>query len=245
MPLSLVSLPSVWDIPVAVGVPALLGQSIGAGASASASTVLGSLLDDYLVSQAAQQWGIFDASNSPVLTSGRVRALDVQSQYRISDAPLENGSFASYNKVRIPGQYMVEMLCDGSSTSLGNSDVIDTLISAFDSNATSSGQQGRTSFLAALDGVVADLNLYHVTTPEATYANVNVVGYHLRREARRGVTLLWADVLLQEVRLTPSNLTTSVDTAQPQGQAQQNGGNVQSQAIESGELSPVTPAGYF
>ncbi|MCP1201822.1 hypothetical protein [Acetobacter oryzoeni] len=59
MPMLPVSLPSVWNIPVAAGVPALMGQSVSAGVQASASVTVGSLLDDLQITQAASQWGIF------------------------------------------------------------------------------------------------------------------------------------------------------------------------------------------
>ncbi|MFS8368234.1 hypothetical protein ACJRO0_12165 [Acetobacter oryzifermentans] len=59
MPLLPVVMPEIWDIPAAAGVPALLGQSISAGVEASASTLLGTMLDEYLIQNAASQWGIF------------------------------------------------------------------------------------------------------------------------------------------------------------------------------------------
>lgn len=225
MPLLPVSIPSVWDIPVAAGVPALLGQSVGAGVTASASTTVASMVDAALLAQAERQWGIFTQDNRPVLTSGHVRALGVQSQCRIADAPLQDGSFLSYNKVRVPGLYEVEMLCDGSSMELGSASVLGDLLGAVGMSGLSSTLQTRALFMAALDSLVADLGLYHIVMPEAVYANVNVTGYRLRREARQGVTLLLAELSVQEVRLSAS--ATVVGTAYPQGQAVSNGGHVQ------------------
>lgn len=228
MPLLPVSLPSVWDVPVAAGVPALLGQSVGAGVSASASTTLATALDAALLAQAERQWGIFTQDNRPVLTSGHVRALGVQSQCRIANAPLEDGSFLSYNKVRVPGLYEVEMLCDGSSMELGSASTLGDLLSSFGVSGLSGALQTRAVFMAALDSLVADLNLYHIVMPEAVYANVNVTGYRLRREARQGVSLLLAELSVQEVRLGAS--TTLAGTACPQGQAVCNAGHVQALA---------------
>lgn len=87
---------------------------------------------------------------------------------------------------------------------------------------------------------MADLNLYHVTTPEQTYANMNVVEYSMRRSVERGVTLLWADIRMQEVRLTAGS--SIVSTKNPSGAAKQNSGNVQAQsssasAVSSGDIS--------
>ncbi|QEO17209.1 hypothetical protein [Acetobacter vaccinii] len=222
-----VTLPAVWDIPVAAGVPALLGPSVVSGARASASTLLASALDEALIAQADRQWGIFSTSNQPVLTSGRVRSVDVQHDSVIAQAPMEQQSFQSYNKVLLPGRYAVDMLCDGSSLGGGEGSVLADLVAGAGLAGPVGGQMVRTAFLATLDALVADVALYTVVTPEAVYANVNVVGYALRREARRGLTLLWAALQLQEVRL--NSQTTAADTATPAGQAERSGGNVQAQ----------------
>lgn len=228
MPLLPVSLPSVWDVPVAAGVPALLGQSARAGEVASASAAVASAFDAALLAQAERQWGIFTNDNRPVLTSGHVRALGVQSQCQIANAPLEDGSFLSYNKVRVPGLYEVEMLCDGSSMELGSASALGDLLGGLGFDGFSSTLQTRSLFMAALDSLVADLGLYHIVMPEAVYANVNVTGYRLRREVHQGVTLLLAELSVQEVRLGAS--ATVAGTAYPQGQAVRNGGHVQALA---------------
>lgn len=226
--MNLVPLPAVWDIPVAVGVPSLLGQSSTAGVAASASTVLGSMLDDTRIMLADTQWGIFTADNQPVLTSGRVRAVDVQAFSYVSDAPQQQGAFLSYNKVRQPGQYRVEMLCDGSGpvfgASAGSSGVLESLLAATGLVGPSADMLMRRGFLQTLEALVDDLNLYSVVTPEVTYSSVNVQGYSLRREAQHGVTLLWAGITLQEIRL---DTTARPGTATPAGQAMQSGGAVQ------------------
>ncbi|MCP1229837.1 hypothetical protein [Acetobacter indonesiensis] len=190
MPLNAIPLPSVWDIPVAAGVPALLGQSVSTGIKASASTILATALDEYTISTAASHWGIFTTGNQPVITSGHVRALGVQSMYRVSDGPQEHGSFLSYNKVRIPGQYEVEMLCDGSSFEYGNASVFTDLLSVAGlSGAPSTISQTKALFMAALDRAVASLDLYLVSTPDVTYQNANIIGYQMRREAHRGASV--------------------------------------------------------
>ena len=236
------TLPEIWDIPTAVGVPALLGQSISDGASASASTVLGTAIDEYLITNAASQWGIFTNDNNPVLTSGRVRSVDIQTMYQISDAPQENGAFMSYNKVKIPGQYAITMLCDGSSFSYGDASVVTDLISTF--SGTSSGEAMRKKeFIALLEALCVDLTTYIITTPERNYTNVNVLGYHIRRSTERGVSLLWADIALQEIRQT-SKSGVSIPEADgvvsspssPSGASKINTGNVQSTGLEDWQV---------
>lgn len=232
MPLSTVSLPQAWNIPVAQGVPTL-GKARDVGASATASTLLGQVITSQMAAWQDSQWGLFTQDNTPVLTAGRVRALGVQSQARISDAPMENGAFLSYNKVRLPGQFALAVLCDGTLTArLGSGqDILDDLNPAtlLTSLTGLGGAEIRRSFLAVLDGLVADVNLYHVTTPEATYSDVNVLGYQLRREAQHGLYLLWAELALQQVQVSAVVTQSSAfgTTTQPWGAAAQNGGNVQ------------------
>lgn len=244
MPLLPVALPEIWDIPVAVGVPALLGQSISAGVEASASTLLGTMLDEYLIQNAASQWGIFTQAGDAVLTSAHVRGVDIQSAYSLSTAPIENGAFATYDKNRIPGRYVVEMLCDGSSFDYGSygaiddfldgvgvsSRGIDNLLSGISMRSTTSAATLKSLFTVALEQLSANLNIYTVVTPECTYTNVNVVGYHIRRASERGASMITAEVFLQEVRVSAEAAYTL--TAQPQGEAAQNGGNVQSEELE-------------
>lgn len=244
MPLDLVPLPSAWDVPVAAGVPALLGQSVSTGIAASASTILATALDEYTISTAASHWGIFTASNQPVITSGHVRALGVQSMYRVSDGPQENGSFLSYNKVRIPGQYEIEMLCDGSSFEYGDASIFSDLLSAAGiSGAPSSLSQTKALFMAALDRLVASLDLYWVNTPDARYKNANVIGYQMRREAQRGASMIFADIMLQEVRITAQE--NAAPTKEASGASMTTGGNVQTQALTADQENAINPLDAF
>lgn len=237
MVMQTVAQPVTANVIPGTGVPKLWSTVIS-DAEAVASVELDTLLQSYLIQQADKLWGIFDSSGTAVITSGRVRAIDMRAGYMISDAPLENGAFMSYNKVKRPSEIMVEMLCDGTSMSYGNLSAISNLLSATGITGASPELTARTSFTKALDTVVADLNLYHVTTPEQTYTNMNVVEYSMRRSVERGVTLLWADVRMQGVRINASSSVTP--TANPAGAAKQNSGNVQA---EEASFNAVTPAG--
>lgn len=200
----LIPLPSAWDIPVAAGVPALLGHSIGRGLSASASTALGGILQDWTTAQASRHWGIFDQTNKNVLTAARVLGVEYEASYTISDAPLEDGAFASYNKVKRPYSARVLFVCDGTEN--GSGALPGSRTSILKTGRSDAGQAVRTSFLNTLERIVQDTALYTVVTPEKTYLNANIVGYRWRREARQGVTMLIAEVALQEVRNTGTRM---------------------------------------
>jgi hypothetical protein len=235
MVMQTVAQPVTANVIPGAGVPKLWSTVIS-DAEAVASVELDTLLQSYLIQQADTQWGIFDSKGVAVVTSGRVRAVDIRAGYMISDAPLEDGAFMSYNKVKRPSEIMVEMLCDGTAMSYGNLSAISNLLSVTGKFGPSKEQKARTSFTKALDALVADLNLYHVTTPEQSYTNMNVVEYSLRRSVERGITLLWADVRLQEVRLTASSTTAKAKN--PSGEAKQNSGNVQAEEDTSNSVTP-------
>ncbi|GAN72171.1 hypothetical protein ASY01nite_24320 [Acetobacter syzygii] len=237
MVMQTVAQPATANVVSGDGVPKLWSP-VRADARAVASVEVDTLLQSYLVQQASTQWGIFDSTNSPVVTSGRVRAVDIRAGYMISDAPLENGAFMSCNKVKRPSEIMVELLCDGTTMSFGNISAISNLLSAFGVSGVSSELTVRSEFTQTLESLVADLNLYYVVTPEQRYTTMNVVEYSIRRSVERGVTLLWADVRLQEVRITATSSVTP--TENPAGQAKQNSGNVQA---EEDSFNSVTSTG--
>ncbi|WP_046901584.1 phage baseplate protein [Gluconobacter oxydans] len=227
-----VTMPSIWDIPAAVGVPALLGQSIGAGVDASASIALAGVVQSWTVNQAAKKWGIYQNTRDPltgqtgtenVLSAAHVHGVEYESSYAVSDAPQEKGAFISYNKVKAPYNARVTLICDGSET--GSSGLLSSLTSLISGLTGGAGVSVRQDFLSTLERIVADTNLYHVVTPERTYINANIVGYRWRRTSENGLTMLVAEVALQEIRKTA--VSTFTNTAQPQGAASIQGGTVQ------------------
>ena len=124
-----IPLPSAWDVPVAAGVSAVLGQSIGAGISATASTALGGIIENAAfgqpktptpqkgpVNQAPIRWGIFDNKNRQFATTAHVMGVDYENGYSVPNAPLTDGSFAAYNKVKHPYSARVILVCDGTES---------------------------------------------------------------------------------------------------------------------------------
>ena len=227
MPMLPVSLPSVWSVPAVLGVPKLLGQSVASGVKAAASVSIGTVLDDALITNAASQWGIFSNTGDCVLSAAHVLSVEAESQYHIATAPLEEGSFVSYNKVATPRQHRIRMVCDGSELGLGSS-----LAGVFMPPALSNLGSGaelyvRKAFFETLTQLEADLTLYAVLTPERKYSNVNITGHRWLRNAQHGITMPVVEITLQEVRMAQAPLYTA--TRQPQGQAMVCGGMVPAQ----------------
>lgn len=211
-----IPLPSVWDIPVAAGVPALLGQSIGAGVSASASTLLGQAVSSWLTGLASTQWGIYKGTTQ-ILTAAHVCGIEHEQRYQISTAPTENGGFVSYNKVKLPHLTRILMVCDGSETGSILSGGLKQVLGSITGSAPLTV---RKSFFDTLESLVTDRNLYDIHMPEKAYWNANIVAYRFRRDEREGVTMPVVEIELQEVRNTAvtsyaNNSSRSVSAAIP------------------------------
>jgi hypothetical protein len=190
--------PNVPNVP---GVPAIPRAS---GASPTVQAALG-LVQGMIWSafQADNRWGIFDLNGKALADPSNITGLaqtllnstglgSVQStvgvEYskgmRISDFPVERGTFASYNKVETPSAAAVTFAFTGS-------------------------ESDRNKFLDALDKATKSTDLYSVATPEVEYINHTIESYTYRRAAERGATLLIVDLTLKEVRQVSAQYTKS------------------------------------
>ena len=150
----------------------------------------------------AQQWGLYDQSGLPAVIADNVQSLEVALEAQISDFPVENGGFASYNKVIRPFDVRIAMTKGGSV-------------------------EERQAFVQQVQDAWQSLDLFNVVTPEVVYLDVNVVGVRRLVESDRGVGLMMLDVSLRKVRQTGRLAFTS--TAQPASAGVSNNGAVQTQ----------------
>ena len=150
----------------------------------------------------AQQWGLYDQSGLPAVIADNVQSLEVALEAQISDFPVENGGFASYNKVIRPFDVRIAMTKGGSV-------------------------EERQAFVQQVQEAWQSLDLFNVVTPEVVYLDVNVVGVRRLVESDRGVGLMMLDVSLRKVRQTGRLAFTS--TAQPASAGVNNNGAVQTQ----------------
>lgn len=130
------------------------------------------------------QWGIF-LNGDPVILADGVLTVEVKQDYSISSYPVEQGAFASYNKVQRPIETRFQFATGGSVSD-------------------------RQAFLNSIAAIIGDTNLYDVVTPEAIYPNQNLIHQDYRRSAHEGLGLLVVDITCQEVR--PASLATSTTT---------------------------------
>jgi hypothetical protein len=162
-------------VPNAPGVPALLRS----GAQILDTITLGAFgISDALssvIGNDANKWGVFDSGGNSIGEYDSMFAMNYRNESRISDYPVESGSFAIYNKVDNPFDVLVTLNCGGDETR-------------------------RASFLASVEAARASLDLYTVTTPEYTFKNVNFVGIDYQRSVRDGAYMISAQLMGREVR---------------------------------------------
>jgi hypothetical protein len=153
---------------------------------------------------AGPQWGIF-LDGVPVVVSDNVTAFSFKKSSRISKYPQAQGAFASYNKVTVPFEPKIRFSTGGSVADKAN-------------------------FIASIDAISGDLNLYTVITPEVSYPSCNVIDYDYDR-AHGNAGLLEIEVMLEQVVIAGSS--TFSNTTSPTDAAQTNNGLVQPQATQT------------
>lgn len=153
------------DIPNWKGIP---DAAINAGISLGGGALINTLFGNY--------WGIFNEFGVPLLLADNVLSLQYQNQSRVVNAPIEKGSFTSYNKVADPYKATVQL------------------------SKSSGGTLERGAFLAQLEILAKSTLKFYIITPEYVYKSANVVGFDFAREARDGATLIKVNVHLKEIR---------------------------------------------
>lgn len=231
--MALIPFPNVPKVP---GVPAVPRS---AKFPAAARVVLG-LTQGLLwrLFQVETRWGVFDkngkALGDPAKFTGFVGAIldaagvgstlstggvDYSKETRVSDFPIEKGSFASYNKVEQPANPNVTLCLTGS-------------------------EKNRRTFLEAIDKATKSTDLYSVVTPEVTYVDYSIERYSYSRRSSKGATLLIVELSLREIRQVSAQYTQSnkgqVDQPKEAGATPQaDNGKVQAKTPEKSTLKSL------
>ena len=159
-------------------------------------------------------WGIYQGG-APVVVADTVLDLGYAKAYTISDYPIEDGGFSSYDSVEQPFEGRVRLAAGGSP------DV-------------------RQALIDSVEGILGDLNTYDFVTPDRVYVNVNVVREEYRRTNQDGgASLLVVEVAVQEVRILSGDTMNS--TSDPASADQQNGGTVQPSTPTAGQTTSSLP----
>jgi hypothetical protein len=160
------------NVPLTAGVPAVLRS-----AATQVLAGVGLLTSDSSeVNQlAASQWGIYAVGGGLAIQPDNIVAVGFRGEYRIADYPIEQGGFETYDKVALPFEASVRMTKGGTLAD-------------------------RDAFIADLQAMREDREIYHVSTPEASYLNVNIADVQIDRSQESGAGLIIADIHLREIR---------------------------------------------
>ncbi len=147
-------------------------------------------------------WGLVNEFGVPVLLADNVLGLSFQSASTIVNAPIEGGSFASYNKIATPSQAVVQM------------------------SKGSGGALQRGAFLAQLLALEGSTLKFYVISPEFVHRNMCITNVDYARSAQEGVQLIVVNVSLEEVREVKVNYSFE-DVEAPSDAKAVDGGSVQ------------------
>lgn len=130
---------------------------------------------DAIVVTAQTAWGIYTPDGEKALAVDSVYRIEPSREFRISDYPIEDGGFQSYNKVAMPGETRVTVTKGGTAAV-------------------------RQAFLNTLDALVESTDIVTVLTPDESFLDRNLVRYDYSRSAESGAALLIVELMLIEVR---------------------------------------------
>lgn len=212
------------NVPQSPGVPAIprspnFPTAVRAGIGLATSAILG-------IIDSKPRWGVFDSSGQPLgdpsiftgiiggIVSGvglgstiSTNSVDYSKETRVSDFPIERGSFASYNKAEMPAEPVVTLCLSGT-------------------------ESNRREFLNAIDAACKSTDLYSVITPEVSYIEHSIERYRYERRNSKGAALIMVEISLREIRQVNALYTqvASKQIDQPQdpgATSQTDNGNVQ------------------
>lgn len=132
------------------------------------------------------QWGIFTQFGVPILLVDTVYSVKYQNSNTVSQAPLERGTFASYNKVQDPYKATVALVRGGSDPAM------------------------RGALIAQLEALANSTQLFNIVTPDFVHANATITGYDYARDPQAGARMIVANVHLQEIRETAVAYETQI-----------------------------------
>ncbi|WP_233874030.1 phage baseplate protein [Paraburkholderia adhaesiva] len=202
------------DVPAVAGVPDLARVPLAVDAfTGTVQAVQGLDYFGFLPGD-TPQWMICDDEGNALITPDSLVDLSYCGEERVASYPVEQGSFASYNKVAQPQELTLRLSCGGHN-------------------------MGRDAFLATLDTLRTSLTLVCISTPEVTFRNYNIDRVDYVRKASTGLSLITAEVHFTEIRT--STQASYSNTAQPSGADPQSQGWVCTAADPSAPTNQQTP----
>lgn len=182
MPNPIIPVPKFPNVPKLPGVPQLIraNQAIG-----TVQLAVGAIQKFLGNSSAKRIWGITDQNGNLIIKPSSYLGFDNQQTWKISDFPLQDGDFSTYNKVVIPPTIVLKIAQGGSFSD-------------------------RANLLAKLSSIGGDFNLYNILVPEGTYINYNCEGFTIRRMGSSGAYYFAdLDVHFRKIKQTTSQYSST------------------------------------
>lgn len=170
-------------VPNGQGVPPVRRQVFGA---INDATLL--VADLRLLLASPPTWGIYKPDGSLAVKPDSFYAFGVRSDKRVSNFPIEQGSFGSFNKVSVPGEVRVVMTKGGTD-------------------------QQRRKFLDQVADLISTFDLMTLVIPEGRQRGYTCHHYDYERKGQNGVWLLEVELLLQLIKQVPVNSGQNTRTA--------------------------------
>lgn len=197
------------DVPQVPGVPAVFRNLTIPTPAQLLNIALGGITDLIF---GTPLWGVYDQDGNKVLEPDSFLGIRFRNGARVPNAPMEAGSFSSYNKVQTPFDAVISM-------------------------AISADLAARQVFLGTVGALVQTTDLYAVVTPEISYGSANMVDYSYTRSERQGVTLIIVELFFKEIRESAVAQFSQVQA--PSGANPVNDGQVQAFPLGSEPGQPL------
>lgn len=136
-------------------------------------------------------WGVYNQFGVPILLADTVYSLQYNNVSQVAQAPLERGTFTSYNKVQNPYKATVTLIRGGASPA------------------------ARGAFIGQLEALSRSTLLFHVVTPDYVHRNAAIIGFDYARESQAGARMIAANLHVEEIRETSLYYET-IETANPE-----------------------------
>lgn len=170
---------------------------------------IGDVLGIDVLNPLTSDWHIVaNGSSALVINPDTVSRFEYRGETRISDYPVEQGAFASYNRVLTPFDIRMTMVCSGllldkARGALGIGAISGAL------GLGSSQPMQKSDFIDTLESMRETTNLFDIVTPDRVYESLSLTHYDYRRETTNGATMLIVEAWFQEIRVTGSASYTS------------------------------------
>lgn len=167
-------------------------------------------------------YGIYLKSGLRALSPSSFLGVEYGADATVVSAPIERGSYTSFNKVKRPPIIRVIFTLEGWTGFSGSIP-----------NLTNFTLTSRSDMLAALDAMVDDTVLYDIETPDTTYEDYDLVRYNYRTSSQE-VTLLTVEAIFQDIMQEAEvGLSNTTANNQPSQNDKSKGGAVDAKQINA------------